>query len=98
MANNDSPTMRNGKICYLQIPAIEVQVSMTFYKTVFNWNIRTRSDGHLAFDDAVGAVSGGWVTGRPPSVEPGLLIYIYVESVEDTLVMILANGGKLVQP
>lgn len=98
MANNDSPTMRNGKICYLQIPAIEVQVSITFYKTVFNWNIRTRSDGHLAFDDAVGAVSGSWVTGRPPSVEPGLLIYIYVESVEDTLVLILANGGKLVQP
>jgi hypothetical protein len=39
---------------------------------VFGWNIRTRSDGRIAFDDGLGQVSGTWVLGRPPA-EPGLV-------------------------
>jgi hypothetical protein len=35
----------NGKICYLEIPAIDIDGSVAFYKTVFGWNIRTRGDG-----------------------------------------------------
>ena len=62
------PTPGNGKTCYLEIPAADVQRSSEFYRAVFGWNIRQRGDGHLAFDDAVGEVSGSWVTGRPASV------------------------------
>jgi predicted enzyme related to lactoylglutathione lyase len=43
-------------------------------------------------------VSGEWVLGRPPAVEPGLLVYIMVDSVAVTLDLILANGGEVVQP
>ena len=49
-------------------------------------------------DDGVGQVSGTWVTGRPPSVQPGLLIYIMVDSVAATIEAIKANGGEIVQP
>jgi hypothetical protein len=38
-------TYGNGKICYLEIPAIDIDGSVAFYKTVFGWNIRTRGDG-----------------------------------------------------
>jgi predicted enzyme related to lactoylglutathione lyase len=93
-----SPTVSNGKICYIQIPATDIARSADFYKSVFGWNIRQRGDGRTAFDDGVGEVSGEWVLGRPPSPEPGLLVYIMVDSVAATVETILANGGEIVQP
>jgi|SRR4029079_10432910 len=92
------PTSGNGKICYVEIPSIDVGRSATFYETVFGWGIRKRGDGSTAFDDGVGEVSGTWVTGRPPSGQPGLLIYIMVDSVEATIDAVVANGGVIVQP
>jgi uncharacterized protein len=65
---------------------------------VFGWAIRRRGDGHLAFDDAIGEVSGTWVTGRPPAAEPGLLLYVMVDSVAGTIDKVVANGGAIVQP
>jgi predicted enzyme related to lactoylglutathione lyase len=43
-------------------------------------------------------VSGTWVTGRKPSREAGLLLYIMVDSVAATIDVVTANGGELVQP
>ena len=92
------PTLGHGKICYLEIPANDIPESAGFYEKVFGWNIRRRSDGSIAFDDGVGEVSGTWVIGRPPLSEPGILIYIMVDSVADSLETIVAHGGQVVQP
>ena len=92
------PTLANGKICYIEIPAIDVRRSADFYEKVFGWRIRQRGDGHTAFDDATGEVSGTWVIGRPPLSTPGLLVYIMVDSVAATIDAIIAHGGELVQP
>jgi predicted enzyme related to lactoylglutathione lyase len=93
-----APSLGNGKICYVEVPAIDVARSALFYHAVLGWAIRRRGDGSTAFDDAVGEVSGTWVVGRPPSREPGLLLYIMVDSVAATLDAVIANGGELVQP
>ena len=90
--------MGNGKICYIEIPAIDIDESASFYRDVFGWQTRRRGDGSLAFDDGVGEVSGTWRIGRPPSTQPGLLIYIMVDSVTATIVAVIAHGGKIVQP
>jgi predicted enzyme related to lactoylglutathione lyase len=92
------PTLSNGKICYIEIPASDIRRSAEFYKNVFGWQTRQRGDGALAFDDGVGEVSGTWVLGRPPATSPGLLIYIMVDSVAATIEAVLAHGGELVQP
>jgi predicted enzyme related to lactoylglutathione lyase len=92
------PTLASGKVCYIEIPAIDVSRSSGFYEKVFGWRIRQRSDGSIAFDDGVGEVSGTWVLGRPPATSPGLLIYIMVDSVAVTIDAVLAHGGELVQP
>lgn len=96
MGNLQHPTLGNGKICYLEIPAVDVNQSASFYQSVFGWEIRNRGDGSIAFDDGVGEVSGTWVTGRNPSVEVGLLIHIMVRNAVSTLELILAHGGKVV--
>ena len=36
------PTIGNGKICYLEIPASDIQRSAEFYRAVFGWKIRKR--------------------------------------------------------
>jgi len=92
------PTIGNGKICYLEIPALDIETSSRFYTTVFGWQTRTRGDGAIAFDDAVGEVSGTWVRGRKPMTEVGLLFYIMVDDVAAAIESVVANGGKLVQP
>jgi predicted enzyme related to lactoylglutathione lyase len=92
------PTLSNGKICYIEIPAIEVQRSADFYEKVFGWGIRKRGDGSIAFDDTTGQVSGTWVIGRPASTQPGLLTYIMVDSMTATIDAVVAHGGEIVQP
>jgi predicted enzyme related to lactoylglutathione lyase len=92
------PTFANGKICYIEMPATDTTRSAEFYRRVFGWNMRKRGDGSLAFDDGVGEVSGTWVTGRPPSTMPGLMIYIMVDSVAATVDALVAAGGEIVQP
>ena len=91
------PTLANGKICYIEIPAIDIARSAQFYRTVFGWATRTRGDGSLAFDDGVGEVSGTWRRGRPPQT-PGLVVYIMVDDAAATLEAIVANGGEMIQP
>jgi uncharacterized protein len=92
------PTLGNGKICYIELPAIDVARSADFYSRVFGWKIRKRGDGATAFDDAVGEVSGAWVLGRPPASQPGLMVYVMVDSVVATVDAVVANGGEIVQP
>jgi len=92
------PTPTNGKICYVEIPALDIPRSAEFYANVFGWGIRRRGNGSTAFDDTTGAVSGAWVVGRPSSPQPGLLIYIMVDNVAATIDAVVAHGGVLVQP
>ena len=45
MTNESRPTLSNGKICYVEIPAIDISVSVRFYQEVFGWQVRQRGDG-----------------------------------------------------
>ena len=92
------PNYGNGKICYLELPATDIERSAAFYRALFGWQTRTRGDGALAFDDGVGQVSGTWVKGREPAGKPGLLVYIMVDDLEATVAAVKAAGGEIVQP
>jgi predicted enzyme related to lactoylglutathione lyase len=92
------PTFANGKICYIEMPATDIAHSSEFYTQVFGWSVRKRGDGSTAFDDTVGEVSGTWVKGRPPQGNSGLLVYIMVDNINETIEKIVPNGGKIVQP
>jgi predicted enzyme related to lactoylglutathione lyase len=91
-----TPTSVNGKICYIELPATDIARSAAFYEQVFKWGIRKRGDGATAFDDTTGQVSGAFVTGRSP-MEPGLLVYIMVDSVAASVDDVVTHGGTIVQ-
>ena len=92
-----APTAKNGKVCYIEMPTTDVARSADFYANVFGWSVRRRGDGATAFDDTTGQVSGAWRLGRPASDQPGLLIYIMVDSVAAACDAVVANGGQIVQ-
>jgi predicted enzyme related to lactoylglutathione lyase len=88
----------NGKVCYVELPATDVERSAAFYEEVFGWKIRQRDNGPTAFDDTTGEVSGAWVTGRPPATAPGLLVYVMVDDALAAVEAVVAHGGEIVQP
>lgn len=94
----DTPTYRTGKICYVEIPATDLKQSADFYSRAFGWQLRTRGDGAVAFDDTVNEVSGTWVLGRTPAREPGLMVYVMVADAAAAVKAIESAGGEIVQP
>ena len=87
---------RTGKICYIEIPATDVQQSAEFYRRAFGWQTRRRGDGSTAFDDSVNEVSGTWVLGRPVAAEPGLMVYIMVANAAEAVIAVVSAGGEIV--
>ena len=88
----------NGKICYVEMPATDVERSADFYRKCFGWNIRRRGEGVTSFDDTTGQVSGMWVLGRPPAAQPGFVISIMVDNIGEAIKTVEANGGVIVRP
>jgi predicted enzyme related to lactoylglutathione lyase len=89
--------LRRPRLCYLEIPAVDVHQSAAFYEQVFGWTIRHRETTRPSFDDATGNVSGAWVDGRESSRQPGLLPYIWVDSLDATLDQVATHGGAVVE-
>jgi predicted enzyme related to lactoylglutathione lyase len=92
------PTRPHGKVAYIEIPALDIQRSADFYAQVFKWKIGKRGDGSTSFDDPTGEVSGTWVIGRSATSQPGLLIYIVVDDIAETLESVIRYGGEVLQP
>ena len=84
------------RLCYVEIPAKDTRASAGFYEAVFGWSIRDRDSGHPSFHYPQGDVSGAWVTGRAVSREAGLLLYIWVDSIDEMLPLIEKAGGETV--
>ena len=92
----EQPVYRTGKICYLEIPAVDVDQSADFYVQAFGWRLRRRGDGAISFDDTVFEVSGSFVTGRPPTTEAGLVVSIMVADMTTALDAVRRAGGQIV--
>jgi predicted enzyme related to lactoylglutathione lyase len=88
---------RPGGLSYLHIPAADVQQSATFYERVFGWTVHRRDASRAGFVDGTGHVAGAWVTDQAISREPGLLPYIYVDRIDDTLRLVTTEGGEVVR-
>lgn len=91
--------MPAGRVAYLQIPATDVAASSAFYERAFGWAIRTKEDGERSFDDG-GAVSGTWVVDRAPNRQgvDGILVWVMVDDVDETLATVVDAGGEIVSP
>jgi predicted enzyme related to lactoylglutathione lyase len=90
-ADTREPNFPHGQLCYLQIPALDVMESATSYEQVFGWRIERP---YPSFE-APGLI-GQWFTDRPPAPEGGLLAWISVHDIDETVEAVRANGGEIV--
>ena len=91
----------NGKLSYIQIPALDPEVSGAFYRDVFGWELRGTPE-HRSFTDASGELIGAFITSsagdeRAISAEPGILPYIYVNGLDAAVERITSHGGEIVR-
>jgi uncharacterized protein len=85
---------RPGGVSYLRIPARDPKQSAEFYRAVFGWRLRGSADAP-SFSDGTGHVIGHWRTDLPAAGEAGVLPYIYVTSLDDTLRTAAEHGAAV---
>jgi predicted enzyme related to lactoylglutathione lyase len=88
---------RPGGFTYIQIPTTDAEASADFYERVFGWTIRQRGTSHVTFADGSGHVIGAFITAYAISRDPGVLPYVYVNSVGDAVKAIREHGGEIVR-
>ena len=96
-AGVEGTVARPGGVSYLRIPARGVAQSAEFYRAVFGWRLRGDPD-EPSFSDGTGHVIGHWRTDLPAAGQAGVLPYIYVTSVDDTLRAAAEHGAEPVTP
>ena len=88
---------RPGGVSYLRIPARDIAESAEFYRAVFGWRLRG-DPNEPSFSDGTGHVIGHWRTDLPVAGEAGVLPYIYVTDLDDTLRKATGRGAEPVTP
>jgi uncharacterized protein len=88
---------RPGGVSYLRIPARDVARSADFYRAVFGWRLSGRPEAP-SFSDGTGHVIGHWRTDLPAAGEAGVLPYIYVTDIDETLRAATERGAELATP
>jgi uncharacterized protein len=81
----------HGQLSYLQIPAVDLTASATFYASVFGWQVDAPSF------EAPGPI-GQWVLDRPPAADAGLLAWIHVDDLDAALERAREAGGEVLEP
>jgi predicted enzyme related to lactoylglutathione lyase/uncharacterized glyoxalase superfamily protein PhnB len=89
-------TSPRPRFCYMEVPAIDAALSARFYESIFGWRVRDPDSARPRFDDAAGNISGAWVAGRQAAREPGLLPYVWVDSIHATVALVRAHGGEVI--
>ena len=92
--------MAHGQMSHLEIPADDVARARAFYESVFGWQTSEMEQYPNYFLFSFGAIesAGGAIGVRNESTGPQLRLYISVDSIDDVLPKVTANGGKIVEP
>ena len=96
-AGVEGSVARPGGVSYLRIPARDIARSADFYRAVFGWRLRG-DPNQPSFSDGTGHVIGHWRTDLPAAGQAGVLPYIYVTDIDETLRAATERGAELATP
>ncbi len=88
--------MTKGEVTHIEFPADDVERAKRFYSAVAGWSFG-ESEGfpnYWLFRN--GPQSGGGLGKRGESVGSVIRVYISVDSLEEAVVAVEANGGSIV--
>lgn len=89
---------RHEKINYVEFPSTNLDVTKTFYSTVFGWSFVDYGPEYCAIQK--GGLDGGfYLTDKVCSTENGsALVVLFSERLEATQFKIENGGGKIIKP
>ena len=90
----------SSPICYVEIPAPDLEKAGSFYRSVFGWNITPSNLTDLRywmFSTGEGKLTGGFSSELPVG-DGGALLYLQVADIDQTLAAIEKAGGTVVFP
>jgi predicted enzyme related to lactoylglutathione lyase len=79
-----------GRIDYLQLPALDIQRSATFYEAVFGWSVDPSSGSF----EAPGMI-GQLTTDLAPAARGGPVLWISADSLSSVLSRVESNDGRV---
>ena len=88
---------RPGGISYLHIPAPDPGRSAGFYRAVFCWQLGGDPD-RPSFQDGTGHVIGHFMSDIAAAGASGVQPYVYVDSLDETLAKLDAEGAEQRSP
>ncbi len=85
------------KINYVELPAKDIKIAKSFFKSAFGWSFVDFGDEYTAFSNA--GVNGGFFkSDRPALTSNGsALIVLYSENLEKTQLKIESLGGSIIK-
>jgi predicted enzyme related to lactoylglutathione lyase len=95
---SNNPLARHGGLSYLEIPASEPGKSAVFYAAVMGWQCEERGVNDFRFSDGSGHLIGRFPTGRQATRVPGILVFIYVNNLQQAILSATQHGGETVKP
>ncbi len=87
---------RYGNICYIEIPAPDLEKASSFYTNVFGWKIQDSDLGKAAYAMFQAGDMMGGLDSRKEVSGHGVLLYLQVENIPLQLQAIQKAGGKVV--
>ena len=91
----DPHLTKNGKLAYVEIPALDARASAAFYENVFGFHVSPGSADRVSFEDGPRDLIGAFTTQRRASSGTGVMPWLYVTSVTQTLELIGQHGGEV---
>jgi uncharacterized protein len=83
---------RPGAVSYLRIPAPDVRRSAAFYRSAFGWKVRDDEESP-GFADGSGHVIGHLISDLRVVGHAGIVPYVYVQDIDETLTKVVRAGG-----
>ncbi len=91
-------------VVYFEIPVTDMNRAMQFYKSVFSFDFEQTLIDHnemalFPFSDESKGISGALAKGEIyKPTHNGVVIYFRTDSIDKTLSLVTANGGKVLYP
>jgi len=87
--------MKSTLINYIEFKSNDLEVTKTFYSSVFGWTFTDYGPTYTAFVDS--GIDGGFELTEAPIVN-GALVVLYHEDLEEIQKKVEKAGGKIVVP
>ncbi len=83
---------------HVEIPSAQLQRAAQFYQNVFGWKMNYVEEADYMLFETGGNINGAFYHSPQHTGRQGVVVYVEVESIADTLAQIRQFGGATVVP